>query len=183
MDRQEDLDYSRQGLLKENSIPLRPSVDQAFRSSSELGDDYNELQFDQDHETKFRNGKRWPWVAKFRRIISGGGPAYEGERRHVERPSRRSKIRACCWRRRICLIVTGILLTGVIILLSGSALWIYKTAPEDGVCYDRHSASALCTDKCVAVTSMVSSPARRYSLKLGKELSQSRSDGGADDPH
>lgn len=134
MSSQEDLDYTRQGLLKENSIPLRPSVDQAFRSSSELGSEYDELHFDQDQETKFRNGKRWPWIAKFRRIISGSGPAYdEGEGRRVQRPSRRSKIRAICWRWRICLIITGILLTGIIVFLSGSALWIYKTAPEDGV--------------------------------------------------
>ena len=133
MNSQEDLDYTRQGLLKENSIPLRPSVDRAFRSSSELGDDYDELQFDQDNNSRFRNGRRWPWVAKFRRIISGDGPGYEGERRHVQRPSRRSRIRGCCWRWRLCLIITGILLTGFIVLLSGSALWIYKTAPEDGV--------------------------------------------------
>ena len=133
MNSQEDLDYTRQGLLKENSIPLRPSVDRAFRSSSELGDDYDELQFDQDNNSRFHNGRRWPWVAKFRRIISGDGPGYEGERRHVQRPSRRSRIRGCCWRWRLCLIITGILLTGLIVLLSGSALWIYKTAPEDGV--------------------------------------------------
>ena len=135
MNSPEDLDYTRRGLLKENSIPLRPSVDQAFRSSSELGSEYNELQFDQDHETKFRNGKRWPWIAKFRRIISGDGPAYDdGERRNVQRPSRRSRVRAFCWRRRICLIITGIFLTAIVVLLSGSALWVYKTAPEDGVC-------------------------------------------------
>ena len=128
-----DLDHSQQGLLKENSIPLRPSVDRASRSSSEL-DELDELQFDQDHNTKFRNGRRWPWVAKFRRIISGEGPSYPGQRKAVPRPSRSSKIRACCWRRRVCLIVTGILLAGFIILISGSALWVYKTAPEDGVC-------------------------------------------------
>lgn len=134
MNSQEDLDYTRQGLLKENSIALRPSIDRAFRSSSELGDDYDELQFNQKHKSTFRRGRRWPWVAKFRRIISGDGPAYEGERRHIQRPSRRSRIKGCCWRWRICLIITAILLTGFIVLLSGSALWIYKTAPEDGVC-------------------------------------------------
>ena len=133
---QEDLDYTRQGLLKENSIPLRPSVDEAFRSprsSAESEDEFSELHFDQDHATKFRNGRKWPWIAKFRRIISGEGPSYEGKRRSVQRPSRTSRIRACCWRKRICLIVTGILLIGFIVLLSGSALWVYKTAPEDGV--------------------------------------------------
>lgn len=129
----DDLDHSRQGQLKKNSIPLRPSVDRASRSSSELEDELDELQFDQDHAPKFRNGRRWPWVAKFRRIISGEGPSYPGQRKAVPRPSRSSRIRACCWRRRVCLIVTGILLAGFIILLSGSALWVYKTAPEDGV--------------------------------------------------
>ena len=133
----EDLDHTRQGLLKENSIPLRPSVDVAFRSprsSFESTHSFDELQFDQDKATKFRNGKRWPWVAKFRRIISGEGPAYQGERRHVQRPSRTARIRGCCWRKRVCLIITGVLLAGFIVLLSGSALWVYKTSPEDGVC-------------------------------------------------
>lgn len=130
----EDLDHSRQGLLKEHSIPLRPSRDKTSRSSSELGDDLDELQFDQDRQNKFRNGRRWPWVAQFRRIISGGGPSYDGERRSVHRPTRSSKLRSCLWRRRTCLTVTVILVAGIIIALSGSALWVYKTAPEDGVC-------------------------------------------------
>ena len=129
----EDYEHSRQGLLKEDSIALRPSGDQTPRSSSDLDDDFNDLQFDQDHETKFRNGRRWPWVAKFRRIISGEGPSYQGERRAVQRPSRSSKIRGCLYRRRLCLIITAILLAGFIILVSGGALWVYKTAPEDGV--------------------------------------------------
>ncbi|CAF9937034.1 MAG: hypothetical protein HETSPECPRED_010535 [Heterodermia speciosa] len=132
MSAHEDNEHSRQGLLKENSIPLRPSVDQTSRSSSDLDDEFNELQFDQDRETRFRNGRRWPWVAKFRRIISGEGPSYQGERRAVHRPSRSSKIRGCLYRRRICLAITGILVAGFIILASGGALWVYKTAPEDG---------------------------------------------------
>ncbi len=115
------------------SVPLRPSLERAYRSDSASEDEFSDLDVAPDGNPQYQNNRKWPWTARFRRIISGGEPNGEhaGKARRSPSPSR---ARGWCWRRRYCLIIAGILLAGLVTILSGGALWVYKSAPEDGVC-------------------------------------------------
>lgn len=116
------------------SVPLRPSLERAYRSDSGSEDEFSDLDVAPAGNPQYTNRRKWPWTARFRRIISGEEPNSE----HAGKARRRSpppgRTRGWCWRRRYCLIIAGILLAGLITLLSGGAFWVYKTAPKDGVC-------------------------------------------------
>lgn len=115
------------------SVPLRPSLERAYRSDSE-SDDFSDLDVAPAGNPQYKNRRKWPWTARFRRIISGEEPNSEhvGKARRSSPPTRRT--RGWCWRRRYCLLIAGILLAGLITILSGGAFWVYKSAPKDGVC-------------------------------------------------
>ena len=118
------------------SVPLRPSLEHAYRSDSDSEDDFADINTTPPVNHEYRNGRRWPWTAKFRRIISGEGSEkeYKGTaRRRSPQPGGSKGIRGFCWRRKYCLLILGILLAGVLVILSGGAFWVFKTAPKDGV--------------------------------------------------
>lgn len=116
------------------SVPLRPSLEHAYRSDSESEDDFSDLDAAPVANQRYKNGRKWPWAARFRRILSGERPGQSKER--AQRPSpRRKGLRGCCARWKWCLIITGIVLVGLIVVLSGASFWVYKNAPEDGVCF------------------------------------------------
>ena len=115
------------------SVPLRPSAEHSYRSESESEDDISELDTAPNGNHQYKHGRKWPWTARFRRIVSGEGSGYHYEGKARLESSRSERLRGCCWRRRYCLLITGILLAGLITLLSGGAFWVYKTAPKDGV--------------------------------------------------
>lgn len=127
------------------SVPLRPSLERAYRSDSGSEDEFSDLDVAPDGNPQYKNRRKWPWTARFRRIISGGEPNDEHEGKARRRSPPPSRARGWCWRRRYCLINTGILLAGLITVLSGGAFWVYKTAPKDGACSSTTFATARLT--------------------------------------
>ena len=126
----EELQASREGLLRsESPIPLRPSLEQAYRSSSEFGNDLDEVDLHEALRPKKNKRARWPW-SQNRAPIYLNVDTYDAK---PQRPSRMRRIKNCLWPRRTCLIITIILLGGLLGLIAGGGFWVYKTAPHDGV--------------------------------------------------
>ncbi len=132
MKSEEELQASREGLLRsESPIPLRPSLEQAYRSSSEFGEELDELDLHEELKTKKNKRARWPWS-------QNRAPIYLNVNNPVarpQRPSRMRRIKNCLWPRRTCLLITVILLGGLVGLIAGGGFWVYKTAPPDGVSF------------------------------------------------
>lgn len=132
MARRKDLGGSREGLLRsKGTIPLRRSLEEAYRSSSE-DEELEELELLQEGGTSQRKSRtRYRDEAN---SMNSSTLAYEKAtdmRGHTRSLLRRigSSLRP----RRTCLIITFIMLAGLITLLTGSGYWIYKNAPADGV--------------------------------------------------
>lgn len=131
MKRHEQHDGSREGLLDAGTnIPLRPSLEQAYKSSSEFGEHLEDLDLLDENDQKYNKRGRWPWGRKNTRDNTYG---HDRKATH-ERPSRMKRLGRCLWPRRTCLIITVILLGGFSVLVGGGGLWVYKSAPADGVC-------------------------------------------------
>lgn len=132
MKSKEELEASQQGLLRGGSpIPLRPSLERAHRSSSEFGDELDDLDLHEELRPKKNKRSRWPWS-------QNQAPTYLNVNNPDVRPQRATRmrrIRNCLWPRRTCLLVTGILLGGLVGLIAGGGVWAYKTAPYDGVSF------------------------------------------------
>ena len=130
MKSKEELEASRRGLLRDESpIPLRPSLEQAYRSSSEFGDELDDLDLHEELRPKKNKRARWPWS-------QNQAPTYlyvDDQNARPGRPSRMRRIKNRLWPRRTCLLVTVILLGGLFGLIAGGGFWVYKTAPHDGV--------------------------------------------------
>ena len=124
------LEASREGLLRSGSpIPLRPSLEQAYRSSSEFGDELDDLDLHEELKPRKNKRARWPWS-------QNQASSYVNVNNHnaaLQKPSRTRRFKSCLWRRRTCLLVTTILLGGLFGLIAGGGFWVYKTAPHDGV--------------------------------------------------
>ena len=119
-------DSSHEGLLQSRkNDPLRPSLDEAYRSSSE-DDDLDGLDMLQDaDEGGWKNAD----------MSRNTSRAYEKIGPRQEKRGQMRRIGRLCWSCRTCLIVTFVLLTLLFIGAGGSGYWIYKKAPEDGVRY------------------------------------------------
>lgn len=133
MKHEQELEASQEGLLhSESPIPLRPSLEQAYRSSSEFGEDLDELDLHEELKPKKNKRARWPWS-------QNRAPIYLNINNPVTRPQRSSRMRRiknCLWQCRTCLLITVILLGGLVGLIAGGGFWVYKTAPQDGVSFD-----------------------------------------------
>lgn len=130
MSRQDNLDGSREGLLSaQEEIPLRTSSDEAYESSSELGqelDDLNPLESEKpDYKTHNGQGRR-------QRLESGVSPL-SNRTKYPQQSSLLRKLGRRLWPRSTCLIIAAILIGGSLLLLGGGGLWVYKIAPKDGV--------------------------------------------------
>ncbi len=133
MKSKEELEASREGLLRSDSpIPLRPSLEQAYRSSSEFGGELDELELHEELKPKKNKRGRWPWSQNRAPIyLNINNP----DARQPQQASRTRRIKNCLWPRRTCLLVTVILLGGLLGLIAGGGFWVYKTAPHDGVSF------------------------------------------------
>ena len=142
MTRNQEIRLSRQGLLqsKSQSRSESPSPSrQSPTSESERSEDSeDDSELDDKPPIPYQSGRKWPWVPNFQRVLSFGSsrtpsqqnpppPAYA---------SRTSRTKHWCWKHKICLIVTAILFGGLLTLLTGGALFIWKTAAKDGVSHD-----------------------------------------------
>ncbi|KAL9120170.1 MAG: hypothetical protein Q9187_003278, partial [Circinaria calcarea] len=131
MARRKDLSGSREGLLRSNNvIPLRRSLEEAYRSSSE-DEELDELELLQEGGTsQYKSRTRYRDEANGLNTPTSAYEKATDMRGKARSPLRR--IGRACRPSRTCLIVTFIMLAGLIALLSGSGYWVYKNAPVDG---------------------------------------------------
>ena len=71
-----------------------------------------------------------------------------------------------------CLLITAILLGGLIFILGVGSLWVYKSAPEDGVCQSSCSNPLSLTGRILGIASVVSSTAWGHLGLVGTQLSK-----------
>ena len=178
MTSQEDHERSQQGLLHRDNYPVRPSLDGASRASSESIGGFHEFDTSPKRHSRFRNGRPWPWAPKFRRIISGERPPWASEER-IRSHAKRAKI--CFCQRRTCQIIMAVVIAGLLVLLGLGVFYLYKTAPEDGVCVEEARVQAKLTRVPVEITAMVSFAPGWDPRSLVKELRKSTGDGQAND--
>lgn len=130
MSRPDKLDGSREGLLAaQEDTPLRASSEEAYDSSSELGQELDDLDpvGGEKPEYKAHNGQR-----RRRRLESGASPP-SNKTKYPPQSSLFRKIGRWLWPQSTCLIIAVILIGGSLLLIGGGGLWVYKTAPHDGV--------------------------------------------------
>lgn len=73
-----------------------------------------------------------------------------------------------------CIVITAILLGGLILLLGVGSLWVYKSAPRDGVCQPSYNNPLSLTGRALGIASMVSITARGHVRLVGRQLSKGR---------
>ena len=132
MSHPQDLGASLEGLLRgKRSATLQPSLDEAYRSPSDSGEELDELNLLDENETGAER-KHGLWQRR------GKKHAYEEltASKRTRRPRLRSigrRLRTRGWK--ICLIVTVLLLGGLTTLLVSGGYLVYRNAPHDGVCF------------------------------------------------
>lgn len=123
---------SREGLLHaEQTYPLQSSFDQT-RSSNDSDDGLDSLDLDAVEKSKYEQQQRWSCIPK-RPPWSSGYTYEETQERSMRRPVRHKGIKAVFIQWKTCSIVVLILALSLIILMGSGALWVYKSAPKDGV--------------------------------------------------
>lgn len=131
MSRQDKFDGSREGLLSaQEGAPLRTSSEEAFESSSELGQELYDLDplEREKPEYKAHDGQQ-----RRPRLESGVSPPSYKTKNHSQQTSLLWKLGRCLWPHSTCLIIAIILIVGALLLIGGGGLWVYKSAPRDGV--------------------------------------------------
>lgn len=124
---------SREGLLRaEKAAALRPSLEEACRSSLDSDEHLDELDLNADVKSWDSRWGRWakrsclptrpPW--------STGHTYQDSQNKESPNSSRRGRWLA---QRRSWLIVALILALGFSGLVGSGALWVYSSAPPDGV--------------------------------------------------
>lgn len=169
---------SREGLLRaEKAAALRPSLEEACRSSLDSDEHLDELDLNADDkpwESRWGKWSKWPCLPT--RPPWSTAYTYQ-DTQNKENPSS-SRRRRWLARRRSWLIVALILALGLSGLVGSGALWVYNSAPPDGV---RRQFTIyfinLLTSVLIAITTLVSNSQRRYSQRLGRELQESISHG------
>lgn len=135
MTRQDIHTDGRESLLRtENTYPLRPSLEDAYRSSTDSEARLDSLDLDAEDKSRHAQRRKWPWVANQPPWSSGYTYADSEAKAHLK-PQRRKGMRRWVPSRKTCLVVVLILALGLMTLVGSGALWVYKSAPVDGVRY------------------------------------------------
>ena len=128
---------SREGLLRaEKAAALRPSLEEACRSSLDSDEPLDELDLNSDDNSWDSRWGRWSkWSCLPTRPPWSTGYTYQNSQ-NKENPN---PLRHRRWlaRRTSLLIVALIVALGFSGLVGSGALWVYNSAPPDGV--RRHS--------------------------------------------
>lgn len=123
---------SREGLLHyEQTYPLQSSLD-PNRSSTDSKDGLDSLDLDPADRSKYGRQQRWSCIPK-RPPWSSGYTYEESQDKSTRRSAHHKGIKAVFVRWRTCTIIVLILALGLIILTGSGALWVYKSAPKEGV--------------------------------------------------
>lgn len=124
---------SREGLLhSDHTYPLRPSLDQACRSSTGSDARLDSLDLDAADRSTYKQGQRQSCIPR-RPPWSSGYTFEESQANAMRRPARHKGITELLLRWKTCCIITLILALGLIILMGSGTLWVYKSTPVDGV--------------------------------------------------
>ena len=121
MSYQDDIGRNHEGLKPEDKGQFPRSSEEDYASSS--GGEDLDLLHEDEQLNKLQNQQR-----RQRRKAYEKESALQGKKQ-----SWLVGIRRCLRPRKTCLIITAILVGGVILLIGGSGVWVYKTAPIDGV--------------------------------------------------
>ena len=123
---------SREGLLHfEQTYPLQSSWNPS-RSSTDSKDGLDSLDLDDADRSKSGWQQRWSCIPK-RPPWSSGYTYEEAQDKSTRRSAHHNGIKAVFVRWRTCTIIVLILALGLIILTGSGALWVYKSAPKEGV--------------------------------------------------
>lgn len=124
---------SREGLLRaEKAAALRPSLEEACRFSLDSDEHLDELDLNADDKPWDSRWGRWAkWSCLPTRPPWSTGHTYQ-DSQNKETPNS-SRRRSWLARRRSLLIVALILALGFSGLVGSGALWVYNSAPPDGV--------------------------------------------------
>ncbi|OCK84763.1 glycoside hydrolase family 3 protein [Lepidopterella palustris CBS 459.81] len=114
--------YSRLDAPEPDS-PVRRSLDNAYRSSSELEDldEFDPLNYDAGTLKRKKTKSRRPRGESLR-----GKDTFQ-----FEKPNQKSRCR-CCVPTRMCCGLVLLFVAAVVLLLSAGGIWAWKTAPADG---------------------------------------------------
>lgn len=124
---------SREGLLRsDHTYPLRPSLEQAYASTTGSEDRLDSL--DLDAADRATPGKRHRWTCIPKRPPWSSTYTYEDNQdKSTRRPPRRRGFKHVFLRWRTLSVIVLILALGLITIVGSGALWVYKSAPTDGV--------------------------------------------------
>lgn len=123
---------SREGLLQsEQTYSLQSSLDPS-RSSTDSNDGLDSLDLDAADRSKHGQQQRWSCIPE-RPPWSSGYTYKENQDKSMRRPTRHNGIKGVFVRWRTCTIIVVILAFGLIMLTGSGALWVYKSAPREGV--------------------------------------------------
>ena len=124
---------SREGLLEsDHTYPLRPSLDQAYRSSTGSDARLDSLDLDAADRSTYKHRQRRSCIPK-RPPWSSGYTYDENQAKSMRRPARHKGIKEVLLRWKTCCVISLILALGLIILMGSGAFWVYKSTPVDGV--------------------------------------------------
>lgn len=136
MTRQEEQHGSREGLLHaEKAEALRPSLEDAYRSSVDSDDRLDSLDLNSDdksRQSKWGKWSKWPWIPT-QPPWSSGYTYQDSQKKGQPTTLQRRGLRRWILPRRTCFLVTLILALGLLAVVGSGALWVYKVAPADGV--------------------------------------------------
>ena len=133
MTRPEDYHSSREGLLRtEKTQELRPSLEDAYRSSVDSHERLDSLDLNTDDKSRESRWEKWSWVPN-QPPWSSGYTYEDSHKRGQTAPKRKKGIGKWLLPGKTCVIVILILALGLIAVVGSGALWVYKTAPVDGV--------------------------------------------------
>lgn len=158
---------SREGLLRaEKAAALRPSLEEACRASLDSDEHLDELDLNADDnpwDSRWSSWGRWcKWSRLPTRPPWSTGYTYQ-DTQNKENPNS-SRRRTWLARRRSWLIVALILALGFSGLVGSGALWVYNSAPPDGVrCQLTIYFISLLMLVLTAITAVVSNSQRRHS--------------------
>ena len=123
---------SREGLLRQKTgTPLRPSLEEAYRSSSE-DESLDELDLLNDQSPRQFNTRK-PYNDANTRAHSNTFVYEKGTKSPGPRGSNFRRMGRFCRPRRRCLIIILIVVAVLVAILAGSGFWVYKKSPADGV--------------------------------------------------
>lgn len=181
MTRQNANSESREGLLhSDNTYALRPSLDQAYRSSTDSIERLDSLDLNPADKSKYDQKHNCSWLPK-RPPWSSGYTYEESQARSMRRPARHKGIKEIFVQRKTCIIVTLILSFGLITLMGSGAFWVYNATPVTGVSNLGSEAETELT-YVTAITTVVPNASRRDRSGMARELQKGRSNGEEDEP-